>query len=561
MLPKNILAVDTETTGLSHRIHNLQLITTYNGKQTRLLRADDKQDMERAAKLLSSKTPKVFHNAKFDLPFLRDQGLEVNGKVYDTLIMAHVLGEHQCGLKKLAKKHLSGDADVYEKELKKALTEVGGRWDLVDRGILEVYAIHDAIYTYDLYQLFKERIRENELIAILEFEHQFIEMTTEIEDVGIRINKAVLGKMRKEFLYRRSLALEKLEVITRQHGYTDFNYNSNQQIIALLKEMDVELYKHTKTGQCRMDEAVLKSIRNNEFTKQLLAYRKAKKLSDFCIQIADSVESDGRIHPSFWSIGAVTGRQACSSPNLQQMPLAASPDFRKIFISEKDKVFLFFDYEQIEMKLCAMFANDLEVLAAINDGLDLHNVTACKLFDCEIPTPEQRLIAKTINFGILYGMGADKLHDKLTEKELDISFPQAKKFLADYYKAYPMIRRLRNSLTTELVQRRYIESLMGRRLFLPLNESYKAINYIIQSSAADIFKFGLFNVWELLKAGGYEAKIILPLHDEIIIEVPPKEVKELVPKIKALLTVDNLPVIYSVDVKISKTNWYAKKVL
>jgi DNA polymerase I-like protein with 3'-5' exonuclease and polymerase domains len=299
----------------------------------------------------------------------------------------------------------------------------------------------------------------------------------------------------------------------------------------------------------------------------ILKYRELDKMIstyyDHFIEFAVDriVEPNGRetgvVHGKFNQSEAMTGRFSSSEPNLQNMPRLLGP--RECFITRKSRWNWHFDYEQAEMRFFAHFSEDEDIIKAIEG--DIHLTMASKIYNIPIEkvTSEQRKRVKAINFGILYGAGAAKMADTLTRRGIPTSKAEAERIVAEYHRRFPSIRRLTNRLKTELIRHGFVENPFGRRYHIPTRFAYKALNYLCQGASADLMKQGMVKVWKWLRKHKLTSRILLTVHDELCVEIPPSE-RWIVPRIKTLMEdAHSFKVPIGVDVEVAKRRWSHKE--
>lgn len=324
----------------------------------------------------------------------------------------------------------------------------------------------------------------------------------------------------------------------------------------------------------KFHQEVLKCIRDNDLEPRemlpplILKYRELSKMSstyydhliEDCVDI--TISPDGRetgtLHCHFNQVEAKTGRFSSSGPNLQNMPRILGP--RECFIPFKSRVDWHFDYEQVEMKLFCHFAQDPDMAAAIEQ--DIHLYVAAEIYGIPVEkiTKEQRKRAKAINFGIIYGSGPEKVAETLTRMGLHTSKAEARKLFARYHRRFPSVRRTTKQLQVQLMRKGFVTNPFGRRYYIPRDKGYRCLNYLCQGTSAELIKRGMVKVWKFLREGGYKAKILLQVHDEIKVSMPRSEQQELVPKIIELLedrTSFFVPI--TVDAECVTRRWSQKK--
>lgn len=484
---------------------------------------------------------KVGHNAKFDVESLLQAGIEVQGVVFDTMLAAYVLkeGTGRYGLKELAFEELGINATPITELIGTGAKQL--TLDMVDQQEVAKYAGADADHTWQLYELYKPKLEEaGGLKGIFyDIEMPVSAVLTGMERAGIALDKEFLGVM-SEKLTKDIAELEKEIYADAGH---EFNINSTRQLGDILfDELHLPSNKKTKTGRST-DESVLQGLRGaHPIVERLLQYRELYKLRSTYVDALPQLVSprDGRIHTSYNQAVAATGRLSSTNPNLQNIPIktAMGREIRKAFVADEGQRLVSIDYSQIELRLLAYVSGDRNLIEAFAGGQDVHKATAAKVFDCDIAevTADQRRVAKTINFGIMYGQSAHGLSG-----QLGIDRAQAARFIDDYFRVYDGVRRYLDESIKQAHADGYVETIFGRRRRIPelgsknfmLRQAGErmAINMPIQGAAADIIKLAMIEVATMLAEGGYAAKMLLQVHDELVFTMPESEMSLVVPKI------------------------------
>ena len=379
----------------------------------------------------------------------------------------------------------------------------------------------------DLYREMAGRIAELGMEKLLyDIEMPLAAVLADMELVGFRVDRAGLEE------YGRQLTAVSEELAERIYMLAggEFNIQSPKQLGEVLFErLGLPHGKKTKTGYSTNAEVLEKLRPYHPIIEEILDYRQVTKLnSTYAEGLLKQIGEDGRIHTVFKQTGTATGRLSSAEPNLQNIPIRTDlgKELRRYFISENDKYLLIdADYSQIELRLLAALAEDEAMLNAFESGEDIHTATAANVFGvpAEAVTPELRKRAKAVNFGILYGMGAYSLSE-----DLHISLAKAKEYIAGYFAAYPSIDGYLKSVVENAYKDGFVETLLGRRRYIPelkmQNKNMQhfgervAMNSPIQGTAADIIKIAMVRVAGRLKASGLDAKLILQVHDELIVE-------------------------------------------
>ncbi|MCT3704326.1 hypothetical protein HZQ89_18170 [Elizabethkingia anophelis] len=389
-------------------------------------------------------------------------------------------------------------------------------------------------------------------IAINKLEHRLIDVLVKMGLNGVKIDIRKLSSVEQRLLSLLKTTTEKIIEI----GGTEINLNSNEQLSSLLfetLELQPKVTSKGKSGLISVDKSHLAKLKDDhEITPLILDYRKITSLLKFCAQLKKIHPKTKRLHCNLNQIGTATGRFSCSSPNLQNIPNVKLKDrvnetdeikilgskLREVFIAEKDCVLIGADYSQIELRMMAEMSQDSFLLDAYNKGIDIHILTASKVFNCKVSevTEEQRRIAKTINFGLIYGMSAEGLAESLTTiTNKHQSKEDAEKMMAEYFNQFQGVKSCLEGLVDYADHYGYSKTLFGRTRPIPklasndmrVREKGKrlAMNSPVQGSAADIIKMAMVNCDRAISERGLRSKMILQVHDELLFEVPKDEVE------------------------------------
>lgn len=460
----------------------------------------------------------VFHNAQFDLAVLQRSGLPAPTDFEDTLIAARLLNENvENGLKTLARKHLGVIPMTFDEASRKAI---------LDPEVFNEYARNDALYTRKLWPIFQEQLVNQGLMQVYDLEKRLIPVVISMEEMGMKIDLPMLEVLRREIMTE----IEKLrEEIYRLAG-CEFDLNSPRKVAAILfDKLNLRCDKRTKNGHHSTDKNSLKSLCGyHPIAVPLLKFREIDKLAkSFIKTLPQFADAGGRIHPEFKSLGAKTGRFSCKQPNVQQIPARSElgKKLRSAFIAEPGNKLVVADYGQMELRCLAHYTQDPSLLAAYENGVDLHTLTASQVFgkqESEV-TKSERSIAKTINFGVAYGITPRGLFNQLSSVGIEANERQCEQFIRDYFKTYKGVRRWLDDTERTARTKGYVTTFFGRRRRLVGRDSRaarQACNFPIQGTAADICKEAMVKVNESLPSG---AHIIAQVHDELIIECLAKD--------------------------------------
>ncbi|MBR1913179.1 MAG: DNA polymerase I [Treponema sp.] len=497
---------------------------------------DKKDCIEQLSRLLdNTDVTLIMHNGKFDLEVLFANGYRKmpDCKIVDTMIAAWLLnpdalGKSPYGLEYLGETKLGLKGTEFNDIVKKGET-------FADVPLEKAfpYGAEDADFTWQLWQIFKKQLAEEKLEDLFyNMEMNVLPILTEMEIQGIHLDKQALNDYSKEL----AQAIEKQkQIIYEQVGHT-FNIASTQQLQQVLfEERGLIPGKKTKHGYST-DTAVLEELSErttDPLPKEILAYRSATKLQSTYVETLPTLaDKTGRIHTSFLQTGTATGRLSSRDPNLQNIPVRddAGRKIRAAFTAVPGTVLISADYAQIELVVLAHLSNDKNLCKAFKEGIDVHKSTAALIYNVapDAVTPDMRRFAKTVNFGVMYGMSAFRLAN-----ELGISRTEAKNFIDQYFDTYADVKRFINETIAFAQAHGYSQTIMGRKRMIPgINSKNKleqqgaqrvAINTPIQGSAADIVKKAMIQVQAALKTSHSPAKMLLQVHDELIFECPDEE--------------------------------------
>lgn len=388
-------------------------------------------------------------------------------------------------------------------------------------------------------------------IAINQLEHDLIRVLAKIELNGVKIDIKKLTDVEHQLSNRQQTVTEKITEIAG----TEINLNSNEQLSTLLfetLELQPKVTSKGKSGLISVNKSHLEKLKDDhKIIPLLLDYRKINTLLSFCNQLKEVHPKTKRLHCNLNQTGTATGRFSCSDPNLQNIPNVKLKDrenetdeikilgseLREIFIAEKGCLLIGADYSQIELRMMAEMSQDSFLIHAYNKGIDIHILTASKVFNCKVSevTEEQRKIAKTINFGLIYGMSAVGLAESLTAiTKKHHSKEDAEKMMSDYFAQFKGVKSCLEGLVDYADQYGHSKTLFGRTRPIPelasndlrIREKGKrlAMNSPVQGSAADIIKMAMVNCDKAISARGLQSKMILQIHDELLFEVPENEI-------------------------------------
>ncbi len=479
---------------------------------------------------------KVGQNLKFDILSLRNYGIHVRGKLFDTMIAHYLLNpELRHGMDYMAETYLQYKTVPIEELIGPRGKNQKSMRD-VDKQTVCDYACEDADITLKLKNILQEEIKNNNFEHLLhEIESPLIYVLADMEWAGVRLDLDALAQL-SEKLNGELQAIES-EIIGI--AGEEFNVNSPKQIGEILfdKLQIIEKPKKTRTGQYSTSESELEKLRNKHpIIEKILEQRGLKKLLGTYIDAFPLLVNPrtGKVHTSFNQTVAATGRLSSTNPNLQNIPIRdeRGKEMRRVFIPDEGCTFLSADYSQIELRIMAHLSDDKNMLDAFNKGQDIHAATAAKInhIPIEEATADMRRKAKTANFGIIYGISVFGLSERL-----NIPRAEAKELIDGYFATYPDVKRYMDESIAKARENGYVETLLGRKRFLADINSKNAIvrgyaernaiNAPIQGSAADIIKVAMIRIFNRLEKEGLKSKMILQVHDELNFNVPTEELE------------------------------------
>jgi DNA polymerase-1 len=509
-----------------------------------------------------AKLPKIAHNGKFDVHVLAQCGLEVRGFSFDSMIAAHLLGENTLALKSLAFNRLSIEMTPINSLLGTGSKQIN--MSQVDIKTAAAYSGADADMTFRLAALFEKQLAEQGLMKLFkEVEMPLVPVLLMMERNGIALDTGILKEMSKN-LGEQIAALEN-KIYSQADG--EFNINSPLQLGKVLFEKLHIPSPRKSGGKYSTEASILEELRPAfPIVGDILEYRQLTKIKSTYIDTLPELVNPktGRIHTSFNQARTSTGRLSSSDPNMQNIPVRGElgGQVRQAFIAPQGSSLLCVDYSQIDLRVLAHFSRDENLVQAFKNDEDIHAATAALLFGVEKPqvTKDQRRAAKTINFGVIYGMS-----DYGLEQATEFSREEAGKFIKAYFEKYPGVRKYLDETKEKARRDGYVETLLGRRRYIPdINSSNRqvreaaermAINMPVQGTSADIIKVAMINLYREMAEKKLKSKMLLQVHDELVFEVPDDEMdamRRFVPKI--METAVELAVPVKADTKIGQ-NW------
>lgn len=489
---------------------------------------------------------KICQNIKFDYSIMLNYGVDMQGICFDTMLESYVINSnHRHDMDSLSVKHLNYQPISYDELTKQNKKRIG--IDEVEIESVTNYAAEDADVTYQLHQKLYKELAENQVLKTL-FEN--IEMPlafilAKIERTGVLIDEFLLSQLSQTL----SIQLEKIEETIFTLAGEKFNPASPKQLqVILFEKHNLPILKKTPKGDPSTSEEVLSELAEQyELPQMILDYRSLAKLKNTYTDKLPLMinQKDGRIHTNYNQVGTVTGRLSSNDPNLQNIPVRTEEGrrIRQAFVAPEGYKIISADYSQIELRIMAHLSQDKGLLDAFRDGKDIHRVTAAEILskpEVEI-TSEERRSAKAVNFGLIYGMSAFGL-----AKQINSTRQQATFYMNRYFERYPGVQRYMDEIRESASQNGYVETLSGRRLYLPRISSNNAIerkaaeraaiNAPMQGTAADIIKTAMIAVdkWINTQPEG-DIRMIMQVHDELVFEVKAELADTLVDNIKEIM--------------------------
>nr|WP_299383250.1 DNA polymerase I [Allomuricauda sp.] len=491
----------------------------------------------------SEEIEKIGQNLKYDIKVMKNYGIEVNGKLFDTMLAHYLINpDMRHNMDVLAETYLNyTPVSITELIGKKGKNQLSMRQVPLDKQT--EYAVEDADITLQLAEHFRPELEEAKTDGLFEsIEVPLLRVLADMETEGINLDKDFLNELSTQL----DADIKALEQKIYEAAGEQFNIASPKQLGEILFEKLklVDKPKKTKTGQYSTAEDVLSYLaKDHEIIQNVLDYRGLAKLkSTYVDALPNEVQAhSGRVHTDYMQTVAATGRLSSNNPNLQNIPIRTERgrQVRKAFIPrDENHTLLAADYSQIELRIIAALSEEDTMIEAFKNGEDIHASTASRVFNVPLEevTREQRSNAKTVNFGIIYGVSAFGLSN-----QTDLSRTEAKELIETYYKTYPKLRNYMGDQVDFARDNGYVQTVLGRRRYLKdINAGNQvvrgaaernAVNAPIQGSAADIIKIAMINIHQRLTEGGYKTKMLLQVHDELVFDAyKPEldEVKELI---------------------------------
>lgn len=481
----------------------------------------------------------VGHNLKFDIAVIERFLGEPVEVFADTMLLSWLDNpEGAVGLDAMADKLFSHKMIKFKETVKTG--------DDFSKVVVEdacKYAVEDAVFTLKIFATLSKKLSEKEPVIykeLFEIEMPFMRLLLRMEQEGIAVDRAKLEELKVKNESEIEAAKSEIFALT---GY-EFNINSTKQLSDILFDrLGLKPAKKTKTGLSTDERSLQKMIGEHPVIEKIIDYREVFKLKSTYIEPLLELSAknpQSKIFTSFLQTGTATGRLSSKNPNLQNIPTKTESgrQIRYAFVPTQGKVFIGLDYSQIELRLLAHFSCDKTLVNAFLEDRDIHLETAQKIFGAEAAR-ENRNKAKTINFGLLYGMGSQKLADSL-----NITTKEAKELIESYFASFPTVKNFLESIKKSAKQNGFVETIAGRKRFFDFkNISAKdeamylreAVNTVFQGSAADIIKLAMLKIDALIQKEGLGVKMILQIHDELIFEADELAAKEIAPKLSAIM--------------------------
>jgi len=592
---------------ISFKEGNAIVIPFYKNKKEVWNTGERKIILNRLNKLFNSDLIKIAQNIKFDWHFLKTLGIEVKSPYTDTLLMDYLLDENNRGNRSLEDSAFKVNMGFYDKKFKdyRDKHKIGNYFDMPDDMLWEHNA-SDADCTLRLYNLYNKQIKKENLELLLnKIVLPLTGVLVEMEHCGVGVDMVYADKLKKKLEEKiGSIELE-LQMLPEVIDYVDdgwkkaikestekykgskmlqnkyslpdylekyvpkekfkFNFKSPKQLKELLFDrLHLEVIRTTEKGNRSTDSKVLETLQYKSiFCKKLLDHRKLTKLyTTYVANLPEMVKSDGKIHSSFNQAITVTGRLSSQSPNLQNIPKGKLGDYiRNYFIAPENSYFIEADYKQLEYRVWAGYSKDEKMLREISSGKDIHRLIAAEVFQIspDKVTKEQRRMAKSVSFGLMYGRS-----NKAIAREFNMDVEEASNIAKRFFMGYSKASRWLKNVEWFAKEHKYIVNAYGRKRRLPdINSSNivkkghaarQAVNFPIQSMASDITSIATIRVFNKLKEFGFKSKIIMTIHDAIVLEVPRDELNKVIKIIRGEMErpISKVDVPLKVDIQVGK---------
>ncbi len=493
-------------------------VKTHERDEAKLLLDTIKSTLE------DSSVKKIGHNLKFEKAILRGMGVELRGIHFDTMIAAYFLDSNRShyNLESLVEEHFHYAKQTYSQMAAK--TPILD----IDPKVLEDYTFSDGEFTWRLYEKENAELQGTERKLFEELDLKLIPVLAEMERLGVCVDRKLLAKLSSEMTEE----LGKLEIQIHEAAGETFNINSTKQLQEILfTKLGIKPIKKTKTGYSTDVDVLEKLARDHAIANFLLRFRVISKLLGTYVNALPEMihPKTGRIHSDYNQSVAATGRLSSNNPNLQNIPIKG-PDgraIRRAFVAPMGKKLVSFDYSQVELRVLAELSQDPRLVEAYLAKRDIHRETASLLFGVshDAVNEDQRRIAKTINFSVIYGISAFSLAE-----DLKVSTKEAQGFIDGYFKAYRGVREYIDQIVNEAREKKYVTTFYGRKrpipeiaspqFFVRAHAERTAFNTVIQGTASDIIKFAMVSIWEKIAMGKIEGELVMQVHDELVFYLP-----------------------------------------
>jgi DNA polymerase I len=539
------MSFDTETTGFNiyHGARPFLFIGSKmdSNEQLKTLCTEDGERFRKA--LEDPDIIKIMHNAKFDILMMKAIGIEVKGKVYDTMIAAHLLDENNsCSLDYCSKTYLDqrkqGDK-INEWFIENKIKKADRNYADVPMEIMEPYAIADAELTYKLFFILEPMLKAQDLWELFEQECNLINVLVDMFCEGVKIDVPYFEKLKVDYLKKA----EQLRQDIYMEAGCEFDILSTKQLANILLNAGINL-PLTEKGNPSANKKVLEKI-DHPLVKHILDYRHTMKFISAFIDNMLKHNIDGVIHSELWGQGTVTGRFSSSNPNMQQVP-KEDDSIRRGFICDEDYYNFYFDYAQQEYRVFLDYIKEEEMVRKVNEEkADFHDLVFAEMGEYT----KTRRKTKTLNFMLIYGGGVNTLAEML-----GVSWNEANEIKNKYFEKFTKVKPFLDLVNQTVKWKGFVKNRFNRRRRLRSSEGYKAPNSIIQGGCADYIKNRMIVVHEFLLP--YKSELVLQIHDELVIKIHKDEL-HVVPKIKNIMERCHnwFKVNLDVDVSIAMTNW------
>jgi len=559
------ICLDTETSSLN--VYEAKLLgISFCFKSGEAYYVSAKSKFLKELKPIIEDIKAIGHNIKYDYKILKLAGIELKNIYFDTLVAAYLLSKTSRGLKldDLAFSELG-----YRMQPIEELIGLKGKDQLTMLDVapekISYYSCEDADCTWQLYQKYRKELESEEIYDLFgEIEMPLVKVLADMEMEGIKIDTKFLKDLEKKFDKR----LKELRAEIQELAGEEFNINSPKQLGEILfsgLEISTKGIKKTKTGFSTAASELEKMKDRHPIINLIFEYRELNKLqSTYVIGLLKEVDDQDRIHTSFNQTVTATGRLSSSGPNLQNIPIRTElgREIRKAFIPKEGYFLLAADYSQIELRVIASLADDDKMIESFNKDEDIHARTAAEICNKDIKdiSKKERRDAKEVNFGVIYGLGARGLSQRT-----DLDFNEARDFIERYFLLYEKVRNFLDKIKEDAHENKFVETLFGRKRYILDIDAHMpmlraaaervAINMPVQGTAADLMKMAMIRLDQELKEVSPQARILLQVHDEVVLEIPEKDIDKVSQKVKDVMEgIYKLKVPIKVDVS-AGDNW------